>query len=466
VSSPSNVNLSIAALQSRRRSQLSIGLGILAILILGVGAAVFFAPSFEHVGSPALELEPAISDNALEGKGPSKVAIQLDEEGYYAVDESIIAALELLRGDSVYGQLVREIEREQEQEEHARPSPDQERQLAAALSEKLAALDRALLQAMFTNNLALIETLSRSRFFKDYAVNQLTAWNWIATPTYSAYELASRSLGAAEALENSEEIIRSLESIQQLTGYQGHQSRIRKLKDTLATRYEDKVKTQMLSYMTDKNYAEVLEVARTHRTLVASDSELKDVTRQAEVALSRERRDRLYDSALQQAQSDDWESAVVTLQSIPKHLRDYEINELAVTGGEIISTKKTIGSLIARPDRLADKSVEKYAQKQIKYGMTFVPLSDSLSKMIASLSDYLDDALKTVTVNITSDNRAVILIPRLGHIQPTRSKVLYLQRADYRFIIRCEGERDAVENLDLTNSSVSDSVNIRLACES
>ena len=104
--------------------------------------------------------------------------------------------------------------------------------------------------------------------------------------------------------------------------------------------------------------------------------------------------------------------------------------------------------------------------EQIKYGKTLAPLSSSLTSMIEDLSKHLSDAATTITVNITSDSRATILIPRLGFIEPTSKKVLNLQRSKYKFIVRCEGVADVIETLDLTSRPINEPIDIRLACES
>lgn len=462
MTSSSNVNLSIAALQNRRRTQLVIGLGVFAILALAASALLLYVPSPEPLGSVANDLE------AIAPPGVARQSYPPEPEANGIQDQimagTTITALNLLADDSVYGALVREIE--QELGERGTPTPDQEVELAAALAQKLTGLDQALSQAMLTNNPALVSTLTQSQFFQTYAVDQLPSWNWVVTPVFDTYRSASNALSDAEAVDDYEGIIRSLESIQQITGFQGYQGRIRELKNTLAAEYEARVKEQILSDMTAQDYAGVLEIAEDHQAIVASDPELQDVVQQADVALSKLRRDQSYYAALERAKADDWEAAVATLRSIPVDLRDEAVAELAETGKKIISTKQTIKALTDRPERLTDSNVEQYAREQIDDAENLAPLSVSLSNMIASLSGHLAEAAETITVNIISDNRATILIPRLGHIQPTSRKELNLRRTEYTFIVRCPKQRDIIETLDLTNRSLAEPVEIRLTCES
>ena len=464
MSSSSPLNLSIAALQSRRRSRLAIGLGVAAVLVLFTVALFLYVPPPESIAGKAAESEPAATDHVSAKQNSPKVLSQPDRIQEQNLPESVTRGLAVLRSDSVYGPLVRELE--QELKEQSRLTPNQERQLAAALAEKVSNLDRALTQAMLTNNPNLIATLSQSKFVQDYALDQLPNWNWTVTPTFGRYESASVSLSDAEAIDDHEGIIRSLESIQKITGFRGYDSKILELKESQAAAYEAMVKAQILSYMTDYDYARVLDAARAHQTLVASDVELKNIVHQAEIALSKYRRDQLYDAAMQQASADDWEAAVQTLSSIPADMRDNAVDEMAETGRNIITTKQTIKSLSDRPERLTDAYVEKYAMEQIKYGKTLAPLSSSLTSMIEDLSKHLSDAATTITVNITSDSRATILIPRLGFIEPTSKKVLNLQRSKYKFIVRCEGVADVIETLDLTSRPINEPIDIRLACES
>ena len=95
----------------------------------------------------------------------------------------------------------------------------------------------------------------------------------------------------------------------------------------------------------------------------------------------------------------------------------------------------------------------------------FTPLSTSLDQLASQVIGLIEQASETVRVEIESDNKAKILIPRLGYIEPTAQKTLTLKKAKYKFIVRCEGAEDAFRYLDLRTASLNPLVKIRLICE-
>ena len=110
MTSSSNVNLSIAALQNRRRTQLVIGLGVFAILALAASALLLYVPSPEPLGSVANDLEAIAPPGVAQQSYPPEPEANGTQDQIMA--GTTITALNLLADDSVYGALVREIEQE------------------------------------------------------------------------------------------------------------------------------------------------------------------------------------------------------------------------------------------------------------------------------------------------------------------------------------------------------------------
>ena len=457
----SNINLSIAALQSRRRSRALVGIIALIILICVAIGLLLFEPSGtqQNLSAPSLDKgTPALRPNI-----PLKQLPVPKQSNRPELDSAVIRSLGALSDDAEYGALAANIAIELQNS--GQISVESERELTDALTQKLASLDKALSQAFIKNNFVLVEKLSSSSFFVNYGANRMPNWGWLTTPTFERYEQLSKALSQAETKRDNSQILETLISIQQVTGFEGFRNRIIDLRNILAAEYESGVTEQMVSSMSAGRYEEVLQLADRHRALVNRDRKLQDLTRQAEMALAQKRRDELLLAAVTQANSDQWEAAVKTIGAIPRNLLNDDLRQLEQNGKLIIQARQSLQELMVNPARLTDASVEAYALRELDSAEELAGLSTSLADAIAELRSLLDQALETVTVNIFSDNRATILIPRLGYVQPTRQKTLELQRKQYEFIIRCEGERDKLKQVDLRDTAVNDTFDVRLACE-
>ena len=464
MSSPSNVTLSIAALQNRKRTQMLVGFAILAVLVLIAGGLFLYAPATPHV--PPVHQEPSKPqqlpvESSASYAGLSDQPVGFDPE--YRVQPEVDTLLELLKDDTVHGELVRQIHRYL----GAKQIPPIETidRLNLVAREKVSSIDTALSQAMYANNAALVEKLSGSKFFLNYGIGLLPQWGWVSTPALDKYKLATSSLANAEATGDQSSVLSALESIREITGYAGHDAKINGLRRRFADQYEEKVKLTIVSHMESGDYDLALQTAKKHAPLVSKNASLQDLVRQASAAKENSLRDDAVGMAAELARRDDWESAVRAAKSIPAGLRAADVDEIIYRGEKIISAHKTLSSLALRPDRLTDSNVEQYARKQIASASELMLLSPSLNTAANKLSNLLDEASGTLSVTIMSDNRATILIPGLGYIEPMRQKVLDLQRTKYKFIIRCENKRDTFEYLDLRETPIEESPTIRLMCE-
>lgn len=462
---PSNIALSMAVLQNRKRTQVIIAM-IALVALVSMGSALFvYAPI-----TPLSETTSADAPNKTSPSSPPTPAeeevLQVEKPEQTQTSEygELIATLDLLENDRVYADLVRKIR--SALRNNQQPTGQQLQQLNVALAGKVVQLNAALTQAISVGNVQLLSKLAASNFFQQYAVYKLLGWSWLSASAFEKYKAAASALTRAEETGDDTSVVESLKSIRDITGYQGYNDRISSLDELLASEYEEDVKSRMLSSMAAGDHDTVLSVARENSDLVSRDLALKDLLQQAIAAKTKASRDESFVTALEQAESDDWEAAIQTARSIPAELRFNEIDEIIKTGERILAAKKTLRSLALKPDRLTDSNVGRYARKKIESVADLRPLSPSLDRAVVTLSDLLEGASETVTVNILSDSRATILIPRLGFIEPTFEKALKLTRSEYKFIVRCEGKQDIFKYLDLRGVSSTDAQSIRLTCES
>ncbi len=465
MSVPSNVALSMAVLQNRKRTQVIIAM-IALVALVSVGSLLFvYAPI-----TPLSETIPADAPNKGSPLSPPTLAekefLQGGKPGQTQTSQygELIAILDLLENDRVYADLVREIRLALRNNQQ--PTGQQLQQLNVALAGKVVQLNVALTQAISVGNVDLLSKLAASNFFQQYAVYKLFAWSWLSTSAFEKYKAAASALTIAEEAGDDSGVVGSLKSIREITGYQGYNDRISSLNELLASQYEEDVKSRMLSSMAAGDHDKVLSVARENSDLVSRDLALTDLLQQSIAAKTKASRDESFFTALAQAESDDWEAAIGTAKSIPAELRFKDIDEIIETGERIVNAKSVLQSLALKPERLTDSNVERYARKKIESVANIKALSSSLAQAVLILSDLLAAASETVTVNIISDNRATILIPRLGFIEPTFQKSLNLTRSEYKFIVRCKGKQDIFKYLDLRGVSAIDAQSMRLTCES
>ena len=464
MSASSNVSLSIAALQNRKRTQMLLGVALLGVLVFTAGGLFLYAPetSRDQVvqqQSSKPDQTPTQSSHDFQHLLNELATV----EPQLAIDPKLDELLELLEGDTVYGELVREIRHDLANNRMA-PSEKID-SLKMVVKEKVRSIDKALSQAMQANNAVLIERLSVSNFFVRHAIDQLPKWAWVATTALGEYKLAISTLVSAEASGDQRSVLSELESIRKLTGYAGHDGRISALRRQFEDQYEERVKLTILSHMESGDYDLALQTAKKHAPLVSKNASLKDLVTQASAAKERALRDDAVANAAEFARRDEWASAVQAAKSIPAELRAADIDEIIETGEKILSAQKTLSSLTSRPERLTDSNVKQYARKQITAASALMHLSPTLTRAVTNLSTLLEEASGTLSVTILSDDRATILIPGLGYIEPTSKKVLDLQYAKYKFIIRCDNKRDTFEYLDLRETPSGESPTIRLMCE-
>lgn len=465
MSVPSNVALSMAVLQNRKRTQVIIAV-IALVALVSMGSLLIV---YDPITPLSETISTDVPNKALPSSPPTLAEKELLQGGKPEQTQAsqygeLIAILDLLENDRIYADLVREIRLALRNNQQ--PTGQQLQQLNVALAGKVVQLNVALTQAISVGNVELLSKLAASNFFQQYAVYKLFAWSWLSTSAFEKYKASASALTRAEEAGDDTSVVESLKSIRDITGYQGYNDRISSLNELLASRYEEDVKSRMLSSMAVGDHDKVLALARENSDLVSRDLALKDLLQQAIAAKTKASRDESFFTALEQAESDDWEAAIQTAKSIPAELRFNEIDEIIETGERILAAKKTLRSLALKPDRLTDSNVGRYARQKIESVADIRPLSPSLDRAVVTLSDLLEGASETVTVNILSDSRATILIPRLGFIEPTFEKALKLTRSEYKFIVRCEGKQDIFKYLDLRGVSSTDAQSIRLTCES
>ena len=435
-------------------------MGLLAAVSGMMLILLFHKPSSVETTKP-LDMSP--EQLATNDVKPVRTFAEETVEDEVKFDENFLGAVEALSEDPIYGALAREIA--DDLQATGRTSAKKQQKLVDAISLRTVELDKALEQAMNGNNISLLKTLSESNFFSLIGRKSLSHWVWITTPAFEEYGALISTLAQAEEMADKQRMLKTLESIKAVTGYSGFDGQMQELKNMIAEDRQATLEQQLFGFMTSEDYESVIDLAGDNELIISGNQELQDLVKQARLALSKATRDERLSNALREARADDWESVVTTLRQIPDELRTGEINQLAESGRQILSLKQTLIKLAEKPDRLADESVESFAQKQIMAAQDFTPLSTSLDQLASQVIGLIEQASETVRVEIESDNKAKILIPRLGYIEPTAQKTLTLKKAKYKFIVRCEGAEDAFRYLDLRTASLNPVVKIRLICE-
>lgn len=337
-------------------------------------------------------------------------------------------------------------------------------ELESKLAEKLAAMDDSLTSAISNNDLSLFEKLSSSVFFNDYVINQAEQWRWLTDSARLNFAASSTALSSAEIDKNVEAELRALYSIREISGLDLHSARIAELETEVTKLRKELLQAEFAQLMADAKYDELISRAGVLSPDMAKDTHIRDFIAQAEMSRMRQRRDELFAEVSNEASADNWRAVPGLLKEVPVNLRDQEFQNVQAAAATIIELEDALLELSRKPERLADENVHRYAQNLVVRARDYEGLSPKLANSAAKIVDGIEVASVAVPLLIESDGRAKILIPGLGYVEPTREKSLWLQKKRYTFIVRCDGEPDIRNEIDLRSASATSPRAVRLTC--
>lgn len=343
-------------------------------------------------------------------------------------------------------------------------TPNDEKNLIDALKKRTQSIDSGLEEAFQLHNKTFIARIAKSEFFQNHGAKRMLRWDWISTSEMRDYELAIEKLKSAIVTQSLEQELAALIDVRKLTSLNYHDERIAHLTLTISQSREKQLQDDFAIMLANKNYQQIVEKAEKLQSEVSSDSNLLDIVRQAKVGLKSEALDDTLRRAKSASKADEWLKVVDLLKSIPSNQRD----EVAVALGEqaksVIRYQAVILRLLESPERLVDSSVKDYAGKQLSEAEAYASLSPRLAKSAGNLKDALGTSEVMARLDIVSDNRATILIVGEGYIKPTRSKSLKIPMKKHRFIVRCSGKEDVIQDIDLSTTAPDKAVEVRLDC--
>jgi hypothetical protein len=338
-------------------------------------------------------------------------------------------------------------------------------QLTAAIDQKVRSLDVALDDAFRLHNSMLLDRITHSRFFDDYAQYHLPQWSWSVTAVISDYISTVQRLKSSVARGTLEDELDALSAIRKITSLPHHDLRIAELENGLGEKKKKQLHDEFAALLAEKEHQKIVEKARGLNDRLSSDKFLRDIVNQAEAALEQAMFQVSFNSAKKATQNDNWRQALKILQGIPEHQQNAETKNLATTARNIIDLQNTLSKLLASPQRLVDPSVAGYAKNQINEAVIYLNYSPKLTDTIGDLKEALSSAHLLVELEILSDNVARIFISGQGYVNPTNQKTIKLPRKKHRMIIRCSGQNDILRDVDLSGSKAETQVQIRLECE-
>ena len=460
------VALTIATLQHRKRVYWIVGISLLGLTMV---MPLFYLAKFNE------STLKVVSDDQINEylEGPSdknqepvlgSVSVQGQEMQMPQLATETLRGLEALTVDPQYGEFARRLLFQLDA--NGRISNESLEKLDVVLAEKLASMASSLRLAVKNNDLPRLEVLMDTKFFKDYAVEQLSSWSWLIESTRYDYITASMDLTSAEVNNDAEAELDALYAIRSVTGQNIHAARIGKLETEVEEFQRANLQSEFADLMAAGKYDQLLQRAGTLRPKMADDPVIQGMVLQAQMAAASQFRDEIFTAANVEAQADNWRAIPDLLSRVPLNMHGQEFQNLQNRATEIVRLQEALVDLLLEPSRLVDENVQRYAKNQLANAAAYEEFSPALSRMIGELVSEIEVADITVQLLIESDNRATILIPGLGYVEPTVKKSLWLSKKRYNLIVRCAGKTDVHNEIDLRSALATEPSAIRLACES
>ena len=460
------VALAIATLQHRKKVYWIVGISLLGLTMV---MPLFYLAKFNE------STLKVVSDDQINEylEGPSdknqepvlgSVSVQGQEMQMPQLATETLRGLEALTVDPQYGEFARRLIFQLDT--NGRISNESLEKLDVVLAEKLASMDSSLRLAVKNNDLPLLEVLMDAKFFKDYAAERLSSWSWLIESTRYDYITASMDLTSAEVSNDAEAELDALYAIRSITGQNIHAARIGKLETEVEEFQRANLQSEFAGLMAAGKYGQLLQRAGTLRSKMADDPVIKGMVLQAQMAKAKQFRDEIFSAANAEAKADNWRAIPDLLSRVPLNMHGQEFQNLQNRSTKIVRLQEALVDLLLEPGRLVDGNVQKYAKKQLANAAAYEEFSPALSRMIGELESEIEVADIAVQLLIESDNRATILIPGLGYVEPTVKKSLWLSKKRYNFIVRCAGKTDVHNEIDLRGALATEPSAIRLACGS
>ena len=465
--SSATVTLAIATSQRRKRVQATAG-----ACLLGLTVTVLLLYALQDKDASARAVSSAFHDGqngvtktsapSVRKESPLSSQVAESQKTLLPLAAHTLRGLQALTLDPEYGEIAARLLNQINAEGGL--SAELIEELESKLAAKLVAMDGSLNLAIANNDLPLFEKLSSSRFFNDYVVNQAEQWRWFTDSARLDFAAASKALSAAKIEKNIEAELRALYLIRAITGQNLHSARTAELEVEVTKLRQELLQAEFAQLMADGKYDELISRAGVLSPDMAKDTHIRDFIAQAEMSRMRQRRDELFAEVSNQASADNWRAVPGLLNEVPVNLRDQEFQNVQAAAATIIELEDALLELSRKPERLADENVQRYAQNLVVRARDYEGLSPKLATSAAKIVDGIEVASVAVPLLIESDGRAKILIPGLGYIEPTREKSLWLQKKRYTFIVRCAGDPDIRNEIDLRRASATSPRAVRLTC--
>ena len=152
----------------------------------------------------------------------------------------------------------------------------------------------------------------------------------------------------------------------------------------------------------------------------------------------------LLQTAMDKADSDDWDEALTSLEQIlkldPNHTDANEQRDLAI---KIVTHQKQIESFISRPHRLASANIATAAREVINSARELTFFSKRLGLAVADLKEKIQLWETAVSVRVISDGNTEIIVRGVGVVGQTDERTIELKAGHYIF----EGSRKGYKSV-------------------
>ena len=263
----------------------------------------------------------------------------------------------------------------------------------------------------------------------------------------AVYPMVAELLSKLAVAQSEQDPIRQIQVMEQVLALDPHQTEIGAELEKLKQQQQQKAFSRLIEQaLAALDAGQITAATKFYQQANGTGLESDGLSAIAQ-SLKKQRRQLSQQATRQQlnqlAKADQWSVVLNRLRSARKRFpADKEFIQLEKSGREILRLKSKANGYLARPDRLQDDNIARFARTMISQAAPLVAQSPSLAIKIEQVASKLVAANRNVSLLIQSDEETFIRVLGLGTVGEIENKTLQLPPGNYVL----EGSRKGYRN--------------------